>query len=79
MNKRAKNRSMNETDALYKNWNIKEQKLYTNINYQNNKTNYCSKAMRRRKYFRTSSKNNLDTVSYMRCLMLQNCKGLKFM
>ena len=35
--------------------------------------------MSQRKYFRTKNKNNLDIDSYMRCLMQQNCKGLKVM
>ena len=52
---------------------------YTQINYQSNQTNYCSKAMRQRKYFRTKNKNNLDIDSYVRCLTQQNCKGLRVM
>ena len=56
-----------------KNWN------YTQINYQSNQKNYCSKAMRQRKHFWTKNKNNLDIDSYVRCLMQQNCKSLKVM
>ena len=48
---------------------VKERKMknvnYTQINYQSNQTNYCSKAMRQRKYFRTMNKNNLDLGSYV--------------
>ena len=35
--------------------------------------------MRQRKYFTTKNKNNLDIESFVRCLMQQNCKGLKAM
>ena len=45
---------------------VKERKMknvnYTQINYQSNQTNYCSKAMRQKKYFRTKNKNNLYYV-----------------
>ena len=58
-------------------------KNYTQIKfihyYQSNQKNYCSKAMRQRKYFRTKNKNNLDKDSYVRCLTQLNCKSLKVM
>ena len=72
--KSATNTPTNETDVLYK--NKQRNKSYTQINYQSNQTNYCSKAMRQRKYFRTKNKNNLDIDSYVSCLTQQNCKDL---
>ena len=35
--------------------------------------------MTQRKYSKTKNKNNLDIVSYVRCLTQRNCKGLKAM
>ena len=47
------------------------------MNYQSSQTNYCSKAMRQKKYFRAKNKNDLDVDSYVRFLTQRNCKGLK--
>ena len=69
----------NEWNIFFTKIETQKNKNYTQINYQSNQTNYCSKAIRQRKYFRAKNKNNLDIDSYVRCQMQQNCKGLKVM